>query len=486
MGHMTGHRFDAIVVGSGFGGAVNAARLAEAGLRVLVLERGPWWGPGQATRPDGEWRLYPRGLLGSRKLFRGIRWARNGRRVERVVNLDGFLEIHQFDRLLTVTSSGVGGGSHHYTSTMEEPPAEFFDAYPPEITGPELHPYFERVRAMLRPSPVPQRPEKDEVFDKAVAQAGLPTAERPDLAVAWGDDPQHPRTVTNAAGVSQCTSTYRSWAFVGSEDGSNTTLDVTPLALAHGAELRPFCEVIGIGAIDGGYEVHYVDHRTAGEQHTGHAPRLILAAGCLNTLRPLFAARDRDRSLTGLSKMLGRRFSGNGDRLSLVWRSRILQDSSWGPPISAVSNVSRDGRHRFAVGAIGLPVHAMPVPPALASRLRTSAFVFTMGRDAPTGPWVSTEEVSSPRPTDPSIRTCTTRWRMPQRASRTAMPPGASCPAVGPVGRGSSPYIRWAGAPWLGRPTKASSITGVRCSATPGSTSRTDRCTCARPEWRQA
>jgi cholesterol oxidase len=31
---------DAIVIGSGFGGAVTAYRLAEAGLKVLILERG--------------------------------------------------------------------------------------------------------------------------------------------------------------------------------------------------------------------------------------------------------------------------------------------------------------------------------------------------------------------------------------------------------------------------------------------------------------
>ena len=35
--------FDAIVIGSGFGGAITACRLAEAGYKVLILERGRRW-----------------------------------------------------------------------------------------------------------------------------------------------------------------------------------------------------------------------------------------------------------------------------------------------------------------------------------------------------------------------------------------------------------------------------------------------------------
>ena len=40
---MAGPSIEVVVIGSGFGGSVAAARIAEAGARVILLERGPWW-----------------------------------------------------------------------------------------------------------------------------------------------------------------------------------------------------------------------------------------------------------------------------------------------------------------------------------------------------------------------------------------------------------------------------------------------------------
>ncbi len=379
---------DVIVVGSGFGGSVCAARLAERGMRVLVLERGPWWGPLQRDRPKGDWRRLPRSLPGSRKLLRDLRWARHRRRFEKVVHTDGLLEVHQFENLRAVTASGVGGGSHIYTNILEEPDADFFSAYPEEITGEELHPYFERVRVMLRPSPFPVPPRKERVFEAAARAAGLPDPEYPELAIAWGTDPATPEPVINAAGVEQRTSTYQGDAFVGCEDGSKTTLDLTylPLALRHGAELRPLCEVLSIGALEAshGYWVRYRDHRT-GDDRTEAAPRLVLAAGGLNTQRLLFDSRDGHGSLPDLPPTLGRRFTSNADLAVLLWRTAELKDSSYGPSFGAFSRVSEGGRYRFLLGEVGTTPHVLPLPEFVRRWLRSSTFLFCMGRERAAG-----------------------------------------------------------------------------------------------------
>src|SRR3954449_1526020 len=89
--------FDAIIVGSGFGGSVTAYRLAEAGRRVLVLERGKAYPPGSFPRSP-------------RKLKTNFWDPSRG--------LQGMFDVWGFSGLDGLVSSGLGGGSLIYANVM--------------------------------------------------------------------------------------------------------------------------------------------------------------------------------------------------------------------------------------------------------------------------------------------------------------------------------------------------------------------------------
>jgi cholesterol oxidase len=365
---------DVIVVGSGFGGAVSAARLAQRGFRVLILERGPWWGPAGDAQPAADRRAFPRGVRGLRKSVRSVRWARGKGSREVVVARDGLYEMHAFEHLDVVTGSGVGGGSLIYTNVLEQPPDDFFAAFPDEITADEMRPWFDRVRAVLRPSPIPIVPEKNRAFAQATEAAGFGAPVYPDLAIAWSAG-------KNAAGVAQSGCTHCGCCVMGCTERAKTTLDLTyvPIALQNGAELRPLCEVVGLGREAGRYIVRYRDHRSGSEHHVA-APRLILAAGSMNTIRLLFQARDRHGTLPYLPPALGRHFSPNGDLLAIAGDTQTVADVGRGAALNAF--VRRD---RFIVGEVGLPLAAMPLPRSVRRRLGRTALLLAMGRDASTG-----------------------------------------------------------------------------------------------------
>src|SRR5688500_6679384 len=98
--------YDAIVVGSGFGGGIAACRLAEAGKRVCVLERGRRFdGADFPERPDQAGQLI---------------W-------HAAANPEGMFDVRLMRDVVVITAAGVGGGSLVYANVQLRAPREVFD-----------------------------------------------------------------------------------------------------------------------------------------------------------------------------------------------------------------------------------------------------------------------------------------------------------------------------------------------------------------------
>src|ERR1700750_1372776 len=82
--------FDVVIVGSGFGGGIAACRLAEAGKRVCVLERGRRFAGADFPKDPED---APAAIYHDQ------------------VNPDGMLELRMMKDLTVITAAGVGGGS---------------------------------------------------------------------------------------------------------------------------------------------------------------------------------------------------------------------------------------------------------------------------------------------------------------------------------------------------------------------------------------
>ncbi|MGE0445711.1 MAG: GMC oxidoreductase [Vicinamibacterales bacterium] len=397
--------FDAVVIGSGFGGAVTSARLAEQGYRVLVLERGRRWTPQTfPRRPNDPW------LWDHRDPAR----------------CHGWFDFRVFPHMAVVQGAGVGGGSLVYANIVIDAKPDSFDAgWPPEITWQELQPYYQAAGAMLNVQKVPeaQWPERTKLMKEAAEKSGHGDRfRRLDLAVTfdpeWHDvlpDPyaeSHSKPFVNAHGKQQGTCVHLGECDIGCRVNARNTLDLNYLAVAekHGAEIRPLHLVRTIVPEEGGYRVDF-ERIDGGALHPGsvHGRIVIVAAGTMGSNELLLRCRDQYRSLPKLSAFLGRNWSSNGDFLTPALHPMRKITPTRGPTITSAIDFldgSADGQAVFiedgglpdlAVGFMrDLADEAGPTPRAQAMAeslrvlLRLNAFErvmpwFAQARDAADG-----------------------------------------------------------------------------------------------------
>lgn len=343
---------DAIVIGSGFGGAVLACRLAQAGRRVIVLERGRRWAP----------QDYPRGPDDA--------WIWNASCPERH---NGWIDLRILDDMWVAQGAGVGGGSLIYANiSVDAPPEAFHQGWPGEINTGVMAPYYARVAETMEVQKLPrsQFTPRTKLMEEAAAAIGAGNRfQLLDLAVTfdtnWNPDKTPPGdpagsvTRLNRHGVQQGNCIHCGNCDIGCPVGAKNTLDLNYLALAEraGAEIHPLTLVSHVSSAGDRWRVHF--DKLEGEQRIpGYldARHVFLAAGSLGSTEIMLRSRDQYRTLADVSKALGRSWSSNGDFLTPAFYGDRRISPTIGPTITAAIDFldgSRGGR--FFVEDGGFP-----------------------------------------------------------------------------------------------------------------------------------
>lgn len=387
---------EVLIIGSGFGGSIAAARLAEAGADVTLLERGPW----RDTLPVQSMGIpnripYPaRGHLLTRGLKRvhGRFLPRGGLSPSRY----GLFELFSAGDVSALCSSGVGGGSHIYTALNDRPRVEaYWDGHHEEVSTDALEPHYQRVIAEMGGRP----PRLEDAIPNLTAQRyreshwlnASQALERPAHAVQFPETPGTSREIDWGEGVRRREADWKDGGLLGSRFGTKTTLDFAFLAPAmrRGLRVLDLHEAISVHQCRQTHTARYcVQTRNlyTGRIEPFYAEHVMLAAGTMNTLRLLLVSRDEARGLDGMPA-LGRRFGTNGD-CTAWWGLDVAEaDFSRGlpchGPITLRDEQRPDDPLLIEVGLIG--IDGMPMPNVLRRKLRRGLLLLAMGADRADG-----------------------------------------------------------------------------------------------------
>jgi cholesterol oxidase len=286
--------YDAVVIGSGYGGGVAASRLARMGLRLAVLEQGRLWRPGDFPI-TGKARLKTLRLTGRAKLG----------------DPTGLYYLSVGKGLTVFGASGLGGGSLINAGVTLRPDlSRLRKAGWPEavVSDGRLLEGLARAEAMLGVAPVPQ-PERFAKFAgmRRAAEAADRSVQLPPMTISHTPGP-------NVAGVVQYGCRYCGDCWSGCNVGAKNTVGITYIADAvdHGATVLCESRAQSISKTESGWAIVVQDLSKAGANRRIETPILVLAAGTLGTNELLLRAQQRGLQL---SAKLGERFSANGDDL---------------------------------------------------------------------------------------------------------------------------------------------------------------------------
>src|SRR5947209_3478277 len=334
--------FDAIVIGTGFGGTVATIALSTHGKKTLVIERGTFWVTpetlGAPTAPTNAVIDFA-----NRNKMRVQFWSRPDHALG-VLDLlanryhegnpFGLHNYRMFRHAHILTASGVGGGSLIYSNVnLQARPAVLDRIGLKGIDYDRTQKFMEKFRGKFNkvvtkiPLPAgvtleqlskkldPAQASKDYLLldrSRALRDASDLVAKQIGVAMPWtpldlsvSEYMDGNNAATDPAGGSDTVHTFcerQGRCMLGCLPAARHTLNKTIYSKlltdkTLGVTLQPLCEVRNIKPVAGGYEVTFLDHRNGGDEQTVTAPIVFLAAGTLGTTEILLRSQGTDGGL---------------------------------------------------------------------------------------------------------------------------------------------------------------------------------------------
>ncbi len=291
---------DAVVIGTGAGGAPLLARLAEAGLKVVALEAGKHWNPQADFATDEREQS---------KLF----W-----RFERLSAGEDPVHFGSNN-----SGIGVGGSTLHYTAYTPRPQPDGFHLYAEfgvACNWPfgyyDLEPYFDELESFLGisgPSPYPWGPPRKskyplpslplnapaQLMRRGCEKMGIKTSPAANAALSAAYYQE------NVGWRKACTN--RGFCQAGCSTGAKASMDVTyiPLAVHFGAEIRSDCFATEFERSSQG-NITAVVYKKDGQEEKQLCKNVFLCAGAVETPRLLLM-----NNMANSSGQVGKNFMAN-------------------------------------------------------------------------------------------------------------------------------------------------------------------------------
>jgi cholesterol oxidase len=354
----TEHDYDALIIGSGFGGSVAALRLTEKGYHVGVLEAGRRFADTDFAKTS--WHL------------RDYLWAPK-------LGCTGIQRIHRLNDVVILAGAGVGGGSLVYANTLYEPLEPFYtDRQWRDITDwrAELAPWYDQAKRMLGVVTNPTVTPADEQMKVIAERMGVGDSfHLAPVGVCFGGAGIAPGTPVadpyfGGVGPARATCLECGSCMTGCRHNAKNTLVKNYLYLAEqaGAEVHALTTVERVRPLpDGGYAVETTRSGAWRPKRTRRAftaEQVVFAAGALGTQRLLHRMR-LEGTLPHLSPALGDLTRTNSEALlgAAALRPRehdftrgVAITSSIHPDAATHIEPVRYGRGSNAMGLLRAPL----------------------------------------------------------------------------------------------------------------------------------